>query len=68
MINNNRLISSSGDSNIILWNIEQAKSIQKINTLKYVNEESIDKYRGIIKFDYNPNSHRLIVQLFGLVI
>lgn len=62
LINGNRLLSSSGDCNLILWNIENAKVVQKVDTLKYAGS---DKFKGIVKFDFNSNANRILVQLLN---
>ena len=63
LINNNRLLSSSGDSNLILWDLNESKKVQQINLIDSLHEN--DLLKGIVSFDYNSTTNRILVQLFG---
>jgi hypothetical protein len=61
------LLSSSGDSNLILWDLNESKKIQQINLidlLKQEEEEEADLLKGIVDFNYNSATNRILVQLF----
>lgn len=66
LINNNRLLSSSGDSNLILWDLNESKKIQQINLIDLLKqeEEEADLLKGIVDFNYNSATNRILVQLF----
>ena len=61
------MLSSSGDSNLILWDLNESKKIQQINLidlLKQEEEEEADLLKGIVDFNYNSATNRILVQLF----
>ena len=66
LINGNRLLSSSGDSNLILWDLNESKKIQQINLIDLLKqeEEEADLLKGIVDFNYNSATNRILVQLF----
>jgi hypothetical protein len=58
------LLSSSGDSNLILWDLNESKKIQQINLIDLLKQEEANLLKGIIDFNYNSATNRILVQLF----
>ena len=60
------MLSSSGDSNLILWDLNESKKIQQINLIDLLKqeEEEADLLKGIVDFNYNSATNRILVQLF----
>jgi hypothetical protein len=58
------LLSSSGDSNLILWDLNVSKKIQQINLIDLLKQEEANLLKGIIDFNYNSATNRILVQLF----
>jgi hypothetical protein len=63
LVGEDRLVSSSGDSTIILWNIKEAKSIQKLDLTKHFSEK--EKPKGVVSFHFDSSTKRILVQMFG---
>lgn len=61
-LDENKLISASGDSTIILWDFVQKKPLQEFNLQSLIKEES--EKRGINKFVYDHERKILLVHLF----
>jgi len=64
LVGSAKLISASGDSKLILWDLDLAESIQQIDTQNFIKTVSSQKSEGISKFDYDPDSNRLVIHLF----
>ena len=64
LIDDNNLISCSGDSKVILWDLGSSKPKQIINTVELLNAVEGFVCRGIDKFDFDPKSKRLVVHLY----
>jgi hypothetical protein len=58
------LLSSSGDSNLILWDLNESKKIQQINLIDLLKQEEANLLKGIVDFNYNSATNRILVQLF----
>ena len=58
------MLSSSGDSNLILWDLNESKKIQQINLIDLLKQEEANLLKGIIDFNYNSATNRILVQLF----
>ena len=58
------MLSSSGDSNLILWDLNVSKKIQQINLIDLLKQEEANLLKGIIDFNYNSATNRILVQLF----
>ena len=65
LINDERLVSGSGDSNLILWDLNDFKCIQEIDTRALYNSDDYPKnLNGIQKFDFNQSESTLLVHIF----
>ncbi len=58
------MLSSSGDSNLILWDLNESKKIQQINLIDLLKQEEANLLKGIVDFNYNSATNRILVQLF----
>lgn len=66
LINEIKLISSSGDSNLIVWNLITYKVAFKINVTKFIKSTLPDfESKGISHFEFDKVSNQLLVLLFG---
>jgi len=64
LIENDKLLSSSGDLNLILWSFETSRPINKFDLSEYVDQSADNKENGIYKFFYDHNSGDLMVNYF----
>lgn len=63
-VNESRLLSVSGDSNLILWDLKLLQPKQIIDIKSFLSEESRKEFNGIDKFDFKPDSNQILVHLF----
>ena len=68
LVNEKRLISTSGDSNLILWGLDGPdgyKCLQELSVkIFYKNEDYDSALNGIDRFDFNQQENSLIVHVF----
>jgi len=65
LVGEKRLLSCSGDAKVILWDLEENRPKQVVNTIEFLkaeNDEFVSK--GIDKFDFNNETGRLVVHLY----
>lgn len=61
LVDNFTLVSASGDSSVILWDLETFKPIQKLDIKADIN---CVESEGIDRFDYDHESQSLLVHTF----
>ena len=65
ILNEKRLVSASGDSNLILWDLSDFKCMQEINVKSfYKTDDYSEDLNGIDKFYFNQNDNSLLVHIF----
>lgn len=66
-IDETRLVSSSGDSKLILWDLQSSQIIQEIHTTTLIPKDETNKFesKGISWFHFKSDKNELLIHLFG---
>ena len=64
LIDDERLLSASGDSNLILWNLSDFKCVQEVDVKTYFASDKDSNLNGIDRFDFNRRDKSLMVHVF----
>ncbi|CAF0977169.1 unnamed protein product [Brachionus calyciflorus] len=63
-LNNSNLLSVSGDSKLILWDLKTLKPHQIIDVKSFLKEECQKELNGIDRFDFDVETNRVFIHLF----